>query len=213
MPMSHRYDSWVWVTQYAWLMKVLDSKIKKIEKNVKKFFWTIFEISRFSRTSKKIFFRFSFLLIWKIRENQSELENEGRNTKQTLRTSLAGCEVNERLVNKFDSVKDRWIQISNSQPQAAQNENVHFQHKKAILSENERMEKTGLFVIHPYSNFRFVWDLLTLGMCHLVQKLVVYDRLTWPYGIEMTLSITYAIYKYFMYPSIYGVSCIRIRSS
>jgi len=70
---------------------------------------------------------------------KSELENERRNTKQTLRTSLAGCEVNERLVNKFGSVK-------------------------AILSENERMEKAGLFVIHPYSNFRFVWDLLTLVM-------------------------------------------------
>ena len=40
---------------------------------------------------------------------KSELENERRNTKQTLRTSLAGCEVNERLVNKFGSVKDRWI--------------------------------------------------------------------------------------------------------
>lgn len=74
-----------------------------------------------------------------LRGRQSELENERRNTKQTLRTSLAGCEVNERLVNKFGSVK-------------------------AILSENERMEKAGLFVIHPYSNFRFVWDLLTLVM-------------------------------------------------
>ena len=44
-----------------------------------------------------------------LRGRQSELENERRNTKQTLRTSLAGCEVNERLVNKFGSVKDRWI--------------------------------------------------------------------------------------------------------
>ena len=42
-----------------------------------------------------------------LRGRQSELENERRNTKQTLRTSLAGCEVNERLVNKFGSVKDR----------------------------------------------------------------------------------------------------------
>lgn len=74
-----------------------------------------------------------------LRGRQSELENERRNTKQTLRTSLAGCEVNERLVNKFGSVK-------------------------AIITENERMEKAGLFVIHPYSNFRFVWDLLTLVM-------------------------------------------------
>ena len=32
-----------------------------------------------------------------------------------------------------------------------------------------------------------------------------------PNGFKMTLS--YAIYKYFMYPSIHGVSCIRIRSS
>ena len=73
------------------------------------------------------------------------------------------------------------------------------------------MEKAGLFVIHPYSNFRFVWDLLTLGKCHLVQKLIISDRFTRPYGVKMTFS--YAIYKYFMYPSIYGVSRIRIRSS
>ena len=33
------------------------------------------------------------------------------------------------------------------------------------------MEKAGLFVIHPYSNFRFVWDLLTLGKRHLVQMI------------------------------------------
>ena len=32
-----------------------------------------------------------------------------------------------------------------------------------------------------------------------------------PNGFKMTLS--YAIYKYFMYPSIHGVPCIRIRSS
>ena len=35
---------------------------------------------------------------------------------------------------------------------------------KAILSENERIERAGLFVIHPYSNFRFAWDMLTLVM-------------------------------------------------
>ena len=26
------------------------------------------------------------------------------------------------------------------------------------------MERAGLFVIHPYSNFRFVWDMTTLVM-------------------------------------------------
>jgi hypothetical protein len=74
-----------------------------------------------------------------LRGRRSELEEEKINAKKSLRTSLAGCEINERLVNKFGSVK-------------------------AILSENERMEKTGLFVIHPYSNFRFAWDMFTLVM-------------------------------------------------
>ena len=70
---------------------------------------------------------------------KSELEHETDNTRQSLRTSLAGCEVNKRLVNKFGSIK-------------------------AIMSENERMEQAGLFIIHPYSNFRFVWDMFTLLM-------------------------------------------------
>lgn len=74
-----------------------------------------------------------------LKGRKSELEHETDNTRQSLRTSLAGCEVNKRLVNKFGSIK-------------------------AILSENERMEKAGLFVIHPYSNFRFAWDMLTLVM-------------------------------------------------
>ena len=68
---------------------------------------------------------------------KSELEHETENTRHSLRTSFAGCEVNKRLVNKFGSIK-------------------------AIMSENERMEQSGLFIIHPYLNFRFAWDMLTL---------------------------------------------------
>lgn len=67
------------------------------------------------------------------------MDQARENTRQSLRASIAGCEVNKRLVNKFGSVK-------------------------AILSENERIEAAGLFVIHPYSNFRFAWDMLTLVM-------------------------------------------------
>ena len=67
----------------------------------------------------------------------SEFDQDRNYTRQSLRQSLAGCDVNKRLVNKFGSIK-------------------------AILTENERIERAGLFVIHPYSNFRFAWDMLTL---------------------------------------------------
>ena len=84
-----------------------------------------------------------------LRGRRSELEEEKQNAKKSLRASLAGCEINERLVNKFGSVK-------------------------AILSENERMEKAGLFVIHPYSNFRFAWDMFTLAKVTYMYKLLTY---------------------------------------
>ena len=38
---------------------------------------------------------------------------------------------------------------------------------KAIIDENERMERAGLFVIHPYSNFRLMWDMFTFVMLAL----------------------------------------------
>ena len=38
---------------------------------------------------------------------------------------------------------------------------------KALINENERLEKAGIFVIHPYSNFRLVWDMLTFVMLGL----------------------------------------------
>ena len=62
-----------------------------------------------------------------------------RSLRQSIAQSIAGIEVSNRLVNKFGSVK-------------------------AVQNENERMERAGLFVIHPYSNFRFVWDMTTLVM-------------------------------------------------
>jgi hypothetical protein len=69
-------------------------------------------------------------------------DDKNRNERKSLRQSLAsavGVDVSNRLVNKFGSVK-------------------------AVINENERMERAGLFVIHPYSNFRFAWDMLTLVM-------------------------------------------------
>ena len=74
-------------------------------------------------------------------QEREETIDKGRLQRRSLRASLAqsiaGIEVSNRLVNKFGSVK-------------------------AVQNENERMERTGLFVIHPYSNFRFVWDMTTL---------------------------------------------------
>nr|XP_039270745.1 potassium/sodium hyperpolarization-activated cyclic nucleotide-gated channel 2-like isoform X1 [Styela clava] len=34
--------------------------------------------------------------------------------------------------------------------------------EKAVLQEQQRMEKAGNWIIHPYSNFRFIWDSLSL---------------------------------------------------
>ena len=89
--------------------------------------------SKKNRQSKK---SWNFGSILKNRTSEFEERNY---TRQSLRQSLAGCEVNKRLVNKFGSIK-------------------------AVLSENERIERSGIFVIHPYSNFRFAWDMLTLVM-------------------------------------------------
>ena len=33
---------------------------------------------------------------------------------------------------------------------------------KALEKERERQEKVGGWIIHPYSNFRFYWDLISL---------------------------------------------------
>ena len=65
--------------------------------------------------------------------------HQRRSLRQSLAQSIAGVEVSSRLVNKFGSIK-------------------------AVQRENERMERAGLFVIHPYSNFRFSWDMATLVM-------------------------------------------------
>ena len=92
--MSHT----VWLIQYDWLPEQYqsdnDGKSSDSESSVESA----------SRIARPTAFQSS-----QLRGRQSELENERRNTKQTLRTSLAGCEVNERLVNKFGSVKYRWI--------------------------------------------------------------------------------------------------------
>jgi hypothetical protein len=53
------------------------------------------------------------------------------------RQSVGACKVNARSVRKYGSVK-------------------------AVLTENERMSKSGIFIIHPYSNFRMIWDTMTL---------------------------------------------------
>lgn len=36
--------------------------------------------------------------------------------------------------------------------------------EKAVIQEQQRMEKAGQWIIHPYSNFRFIWDSLSLLM-------------------------------------------------
>ena len=33
---------------------------------------------------------------------------------------------------------------------------------KAVLLENERLERASIMIIHPYSTFRMAWDVLTL---------------------------------------------------
>jgi len=75
-------------------------------------------------------------------ENDLKAPAEDDDKRKSLRASLAGVEVTNRLVNKFGSVK-------------------------AIIDENERMERAGLFVIHPYSNFRLMWDMFTFVMLAL----------------------------------------------
>ena len=65
--------------------------------------------------------------------DESEDKNEIKDERKSLRQSLAsqmGVDASTRLVNKFGSVK-------------------------AVMNENERLSRAGLFVIHPYSNFRF----------------------------------------------------------
>ena len=78
---------------------------------------------------------------------KSELENERRNTKQTLRTSLAGCEVNERLVNKFGSVKDRWI--------SDRLENCYYSQCKVL----NRYKMVGSFFLENKIEFRKLQEL------------------------------------------------------
>jgi len=34
--------------------------------------------------------------------------------------------------------------------------------EKAVVEEQKRLKKAGRFIIHPYSNFRLIWDTLTL---------------------------------------------------
>nr|AFB83347.1 hyperpolarization-activated cyclic nucleotide channel [Ciona intestinalis] len=34
--------------------------------------------------------------------------------------------------------------------------------EKAVIEEQERLKKAGSWIIHPYSNFRFIWDSFTL---------------------------------------------------
>ena len=110
-----------------------------------------------------------------LRGRRSELEEEKQNAKKSLRASLAGCEINERLVNKFGSVK-------------------------AILSENERMEKAGLFVIHPYSNFRFAWDMFTLAK-------VTYTLLTYLCNLHVHVTCVSNVgNKCDMHSGVYGIS-------
>lgn len=36
--------------------------------------------------------------------------------------------------------------------------------EKAVVKEQERLKDAGMWIIHPYSNFRFLWDSLTLIM-------------------------------------------------
>lgn len=43
---------------------------------------------------------------------------------------------------------------------------------KAILLENERMSQTGIWIIHPYSSFRLIWDMFTLILL-LLNMLVI----------------------------------------
>lgn len=73
----------------------------------------------------------------KIRHSNVTQSLVGTSTFERPSVNLGGCQVNSRSVRKYGSVK-------------------------AILIENERMSKTGITIIHPYSTFRLIWDSMTL---------------------------------------------------
>jgi len=72
---------------------------------------------------------------------------QGLSTMDRPSISVGGCQVNSRSVRKYGSVK-------------------------AILLENERMSQTGIWIIHPYSSFRLIWDMFTLILL-LLNMLVI----------------------------------------
>ena len=89
---------------------------------------------------------------------------------------------------------------------------------KAVIEEQERFKNAGGWIVHPYSNFRFTWDIFTLVML-LVNVLLIPVALafwhdTSQHGGWMVFKVSYILYCiYYSIPISHGffnASCTRV---
>lgn len=105
-------------------------------------------------------------------DNRRSISGSGTPSSNIKMNTITSANLNKLNVPGINASRFNLIRKSSSKSRAKVTESLSiplnkmslklYGSKKAVQEEQERVKQAGSWIIHPYSNFRLLWDSLTL---------------------------------------------------